>query len=271
MRRALAGALAALVLGAQAAENVAFVADIRGNATIEGDGKLNFLAELAPGTRLLLGTNASAAITYAATGAEFTLTGPGEFLVNPLEVRVEKGPAPKRRAVVALTDPSVIARVAQSATASLRMRGVSPGAGTATILEYPVDTRVATLTPALRLREGAAIEGLTVSLLDADGKQLWHGSAKPGMRPSVKLSPATRYTWTVMTSNGPIGEAGFETLPAQAIAKAEKSRAAARSFADRVLHAVLLQDIGASQDAREAWAALSRERPDLPEAAVLAR
>jgi hypothetical protein len=37
------------------------------------------------------------------------------------------------------------------------------------------------------------------------------------------------------------------------------------------MHAVLLQEIGATQDAREAWAGLARERPDLPELAVLAK
>ena len=74
-----------------------------------------------------------------------------------------------------------------------------------------------------------------------------------------------------MTPKGVLGEARFETLPAQAMARAEKSRASARTFTDRVMHAFLLQDLGATQDAREAWAALSRERPDLPELAALAR
>jgi hypothetical protein len=36
------------------------------------------------------------------------------------------------------------------------------------------------------------------------------------------------------------------------------------------MHALLLQDLGATQEAREAWAALARERPDLPELAGLA-
>jgi hypothetical protein len=37
------------------------------------------------------------------------------------------------------------------------------------------------------------------------------------------------------------------------------------------MHAFVLQDVGATQDAKEAWSALARERPDLPELAVLAR
>lgn len=274
MRVCLACVVLAIGLGAHAAGSVAFVADIKGNATIEGDGKLNFLAELTPGTRLLLGTGASASITYAASGVEFTVTGPGEFLVMPAEVRVEKGPAPTRRTVMVRPDPGVVARVSQAATASARMRGVVAGAGNAdkAALEYPVDTRVASLQPVLRLRDGASIEGATLALQDANGKEVWKGAVKSAtMRSPVRLSPATRYTWTVMTPKGPLGEARFETLSAEAMARAEKSRGAARSFTGRVMHAFLLQDIGATQDAREAWAALARERPDLAELAILAR
>src|SRR4051812_37611737 len=147
MRLAAAALLAATGI-AHAAPPVAFIADLRGNATIEGDGKLNFLAEIEPGTRLLLGSGATASVTYASTGAEFTITGPGEFLVAASEVKAEKGAAPKKRSVMALPDPTVVSQVSQSATASLRMRSLSPGAAKGE-LEYPVDTRVATLQPVM--------------------------------------------------------------------------------------------------------------------------
>lgn len=271
MRLAAAGLLVAAALAVQAAgPPVAFVADIRGNATIEGDGKLNFLAELPAGTRLLLGSNASASITYASTGHEFTVSGPGEFLVTPSEVKAEKGTMPKRRTVQALPDPSVVGRLSQTATASLRMRSLNPASAEKVGPAYPVETRVSSLTPVLRAR-GAA-PGAAAAIQDAAGKELWKGGVSPeGTRPSVKLSPATRYTWTVMTPQGALAEARFETLPADAIARVEKSRVAARSFPERVMHAFLLHDLGASQEAREAWAALARERPDLPELAALAR
>lgn len=274
MRVALGCAILALCLGAQAAGSIAFVADIKGNATIEGDGKLNFLAELALGTRLLLGTGASASITFAASGAEFTLTGPGEFLITPAEIKAEKGPAPTRRTVMVLPDPGVVARVSQAATASARMRGGVASASNAdkAALEFPVDTRVTSLQPMMRLRDGASIEGTTLTVQDANGKEVWKGGLKSAaMRSPVKLSPASRYTWTVTTPKGALGEARFETLSVEAMARAEKSRRGARNFADRVMHAFLLQDIGATQEAREAWTALVRERPDLPELAILAR
>ena len=270
MRRVLACVLLATGLGAQAA-NVAFVADIRGSASIEGDGKLGFLAELAPGTRLLLGTGASAAITFAASGAEFTIAGPGEYVVTPSEVKMEKGVAPVRRAVPKLPDTGVITRVSHAATASVRMRGVATPAPS-TPLEYPVNARVATLQPAFRWKREQPAEEMTVRVQDMAGKEVWKASVQPNTVPaSLKLAPGTRYVWTLRTPKGPVGGAEFETLPAEAVARAEKSRAGANNFAARVLHALLLQDLGAEHDARDAWAALARERPDLPELAALAR
>ena len=268
MIRVAAAIAFALCLGAQAAELVAFVADLKGNATIEGDGKLNFLAELASGTKLLLGTGARVAVTYASSGTEFTIVGPGEFVVTASEVRAEKGPAPTRRTVMALPDPGIVARVSRTATASVRMRSVSPEAAGKGLV-YPVNTKVATLQPVLRWR--GATGAASVVLADSGGKEVWKASSASPALPPMKLAPGTRYTWSVATGTGPLGEGSFETLPADAMAKADRSRAAAKGFPDRVLHAFLLQDLGATQDAREAWAALARERPELPELAALAR
>lgn len=270
--RLAASMLAAVALSAQAADPVAFVADLQGNATIEGNGKVNFLAELPAGTRLLLGTGSTVAVTYASTGAEFTLRGPGEFVVTPKEVKAEKGATPARRTVTVLPDPAVIAKVSRTANASLRMRGINPQGTSKVALDYPVNTRVTTLQPILRWSGEPTAEEFAVSITDASGKEVWKGNVKPAMaKPGVKLSPSTIYTWTVMTPKGAKAQARFETVSVDAMAKAEKSRAAARTFSERVIHVFILQDIGAGQDAKEAWAALSRERPDLPELAVLAR
>ena len=67
-----------LSLAALASGPVAFVADIHGNASIEGDGKVTFLAELKAGTRLMLGSGAKVSVTYASSGAEYR-TGSRSF------------------------------------------------------------------------------------------------------------------------------------------------------------------------------------------------
>ena len=189
----IAATLVAAAALAASAQPVAFVADVQGNATIEGKGRLGFLAELPARTRLVLGPGARAAVTYAESGAEFTLAGPGDFVVGATEVKAERGAQPTRRSVQVMPDSGAIAKVSRTANASLRMRGLP---------------------------------------------------AEP-----APAGPPT----------------------AEARARAEKSRVSAKTFSERVMHAVLLQEIGATQDAREAWAGLARERPDLPELAVLAK
>jgi len=270
MRAGLALAAAAFSLAVNAAGPVAFVADLHGNATIEGDGKVGFLAELNAGTRLLLGSGATVAVTYAASGAEYTLRGPGEFVVSESEVKADKGAAPAKRQVSSLQDAAIVARVSKTATASVRMRNITPSAAR-NALDYPVDTKVATLQPELRWTQVAS-GAAEVKLLDANGKELWKGSAQSGAaRPAMKLNAATRYRWTVMTPAGVVGEAQFETLPSDALMKVAKSRSAAKGFSERVMHAIVLQDLGATQEARAAWGELARERPELPELAALAR
>src|SRR6187402_2845864 len=254
----LAVGLAALAAGAAP---VAFVADVRGAATIEGNGPLTFLAELPAATRVLLGSNASAAITYASSGAEYSIAGPGQFLVGAAEVVAEKGTAARRRAVSALTDATVVSKASQTATASLRMRGIAPTSQPA-MLEYPVSTKVSTLRPQLRWRAVAG-EEYTVAVQDVAGRELWKGRGKAeGTKPDAALVAGARYSWTVTGTRGAVAEAQFETLPAEALRRAERSRAASRSFGERVVHALLLQEVGADQEAREAWGVLARERPD---------
>jgi len=270
-RALLAAAAFAAALAASAADPVAFVADLKGNATIEGNGRVKFLTELAPGTRLLLGTGATLAVTYATSGAEFTLVGPGEFVITPDEVRAEKGATPTRRTVTTVKDSGVVSKASQLASASIRMRGMvleQP----APALVYPVNTRVISLQPELRWKGESPPEGFTVVLMDQADKEVWKTNAKPNAaKPAVKLSPAQRYKWTVMTPKGTVGEASFETLSVEAAGRVEKSRAAAKSFPERVMHAFLLQELGAAQDAQELWGNLARERPDIPELSSLAR
>ncbi len=263
-----------LVAASACAAAVAFVTDLKGDVRIAGGAKVAFLGELDASTRLVLEMGARLTVIYTASGVEYTITGPGEYLVDATEVKSLKGPAPARRTVVARPDPVVVARLAESAMASVRMRSaVAPAAPTTRpALLYPRSAQVATLQPTLLWNADTPPDGFTVVVATTDGKPVWRGRAKasPAKVP-VRLAPATRYTWTLFSGETSIGEASFETLPTDAIKRADASRAAMKSFSDRILHAFLLQDVGAVHDARQAWAELARERPDLPELAILAK
>ena len=194
MRRAFAALACCAALVAQADPPVAFVSDVQGNATVEGDGPVRFLEELGAGTRLLVASNARVVVTYVKSGAEFTARGPGEFSVQAAELRADRGPPPARQQVSAVSSMEPVSAMTRMATASVRMRGAKPP-------------------------EAAAAED----------------------------APLSR----------------------EARAKIARSQAAAKTFSARVSHALLLQELGAAREAREAWAQLARERPDLQELAAL--
>ena len=124
IRRALALAACCAALAVHAEMPVAFVADVQGNATIEGDGPVRFLAELPPGTRLLVATHGQIVVTYVKTGAEFTARGPGEFSVQAGELKADRGSPPARQQVSAVTSMAPVTATSRMATASVRMRGM---------------------------------------------------------------------------------------------------------------------------------------------------
>ena len=159
-------------------------------------------------------------------------------------------------------------------SASIRMRSATApkSASKRPELVYPRGAQIAVLQPTLAWNADIPTGGFKVVVTGADGKPAWRGSAKANtVKVGTKLEPGSRYTWSLSQGDTSLGEASFETLPAEAIRRAEAARAASRTFSDRILHALVLQDIGAAQDARLAWAELARERPELPELAVLAR
>lgn len=253
---------------------VGFVTDLRGDARTASGTKIAFLGEVQPDTRVVLEAGARLTVIYIASGTEFTASGPGEFVFGNDEAKAVRGAAPTRRTVPSRPDAVVVTRVANSATASVRMRSANPApppSGRPALL-YPRNVPVATLRPTLSWAAEPSASGFTVVVANADGKPAWKGSSKSNSaRVGARLAPASRYTWTLAAGETTLGEASFETLPEAAIKRVEASRAAARSFSDRILHAFVLQDVGATQDARQAWADLARDRPDLPELAVLAR
>jgi len=269
--RALLGlAGLAWACAAWAADPVAFVTDVRGDVTLEGGGRPRFLAELVPGARLVLAPQAGAAVMYIVTGEEFTLKGAGEFVVEGKGVRAVKGAAPASRVPPQRASAAVLVEASRAATASLRMRSAGPAKDAAGLL-YPVDARVATLQPTLRWG-GTAGGATTVVVTTTSGREVARGEVEgTTFRPSSRLEAGQAYVWEVSAGSRRLGNARFETLAAGAIQSADKARAQAKTFPDRVRLALVLQELGAAQDAREVWAQLAAERPDLPELANLAR
>lgn len=269
LRAALLG-LSLAVSAAAVAEPVAFVCDLKGEVALNDGGRPPFLAELIPGTRLKLAAGAQVAVMFVVSGEEFALKGPGEFVVGKTAITAASGAAPSKRKLAAHADTAILVQASKAGTASLRMRSASaPRAAGAGPL-YPTG-QIANIQPVLRWGgdPGATVE---VVVTAASGKQVHSGTAKGNsLKLPAKLVPGQSYSWSVAPQGGAPADARFEVLSADAVQAADKARAAAKTFNDRVQLALLLQGLGAPQESREVWGQLAVERPDIPELAGLAR
>jgi hypothetical protein len=258
-------------LAAFAADPVAFISDMKGEVLLDGAGRPAFLAELLPGSKLVLGSGAAASVMYVVSGDEYGLNGPGEFVVTKEGVKAAKGSPPTRRTAPLRPGAAVVVQTSKAAMASLRMRSAPVAKAEGKGPQYPANGKIATLQPALRWG-GDPAQTYTVLVTSVSGKEVYRGSAKgPSLKLPERLVPGQTYVWTVSVGAAALGDARFETLPADSIQAAEKARSGARTFQDRVLVALLLEELGASPDAREIWGQLAAERPDIPELAGLAR
>ena len=111
MLRLFRAAFAALLLAiapTAAANTVAFVCDVKGDVSLNGGGRPAFLAELIPGSRLKLGPGAQAAVMFVVSGEEYSLKGPGEYVVGKDAVSATAGAPPSKRKLASHADAAVI-------------------------------------------------------------------------------------------------------------------------------------------------------------------
>lgn len=264
-----AGALAA------SAQPVAFLTNVKGDVSLDGGARPAVLAELARGQRLVLGKDSLASVMYIASGKEYVLKGPAEYQVQQTEVSSPGAMPPPTRNTEWRTSSKVLVQVAQTSAASVRMRSVpAPKAEDPNRLLFPTEGSVASLQPTFQWHAAEAKAPAEFQLLVLGQADPVHRAKVTGAsyRLPARLKPETEYAWVVAVNGRELGTGKFRTLPAEAQQRVEASRPAARSeFSDRVMFALMLQEMGARQEARASWAKLAEERPDLPELAALAR
>lgn len=270
--------LAVLAAGpsALAAEPVAFVTNLKGEVSVDGGTRPLLMSELARGQKLAVGRDATLSVMYIQSGKEFVLKGPGDFAVGEREVTAGTGAAPSARETAWRASSEVLVKVAQTQSASIRMRSAAPPKAAApSKLEFPVRGSVSTLQPVLRWAavEGKAPSDVAVAVAGAEDKPVVKAKATGNsFKVPSRLKPDTEYVWSVSVAGAELGRAAFRTMPAASIEKADKRRPSDKAeFSDRLLYALLLQELGASQEAAELWGRLAQERGDLPELAALAK
>ena len=277
----LGAVLSFATLVAQAQSGVAFLTDVKGDAALD-TAKASLMAEVKKGARVTCAHECMVGVMYLLSGKEYTLKGPGDFLVGENEVTAKIGPPPTLRETKWKVSSQVVAQATQTSSASIRMRSLGSSAPKTEValpaerLIYPRDTKVATLQPGFRWASANA-KGPFEFELKANGsaKPLYKARANamnlnlPG---NVRLQPDMEYNWVVKSAASDVGMTSFRTLPAHALDLTQKRKPDDKAaFSDWLLYALTLKEVGADQDAGEVWAKLARDRPDLPELAALAK
>ena len=275
--RALLASVAALAcLATQAADGIAFITNLKGEVSVDGAQRPMLMSELAKGQKIAVGKESQLAVMYIQSGKEYVLKGPADYTVGEREIASGTGLPHAARATAWRANSQELVKVAQTSSASIRMRSMAPAKPVAkSRLEFPVQGAIATLQPTLRWtsadEKGPA--DLVIAVAGREDKPVAKAKVTgTSHRVGTKLKPDTEYAWSVSAGGQEIGTARFRTLPAAVIQDAEKRRPSDKAeFSDRLLYALLLQELGAVQEAQEAWGKLAQERPDLPELAGLAK
>ena len=257
---------------ALAAEGIAFISDMKGEVAVDGNPRPMLLSELAKGQKVTVGKDSQAHVMYITTGKEYVLRGPADYLVKDTEIAGSIMP-PVSRSTEWRTSPRMLSQVAQTSAASVRMRSIAAPKADAAVKAFPAEGTIATLQPVFRWKEEAKPAEFTLLAVGQD-KPVHVARSVNGATYKVpaKLRPETEYVWTAVAAGNEIGAGKFRTLSTEALTRIDKRRPSDRAeFSDRLMFAMLLQEMGATQEAREAWAKLSQERADLPELSALAR
>jgi len=276
LRTLLASVAALACLAAQAADGIAFITNLKGEVSVDGAQRPMLMGELAKGQKIAVGKDSQLAVMYIQSGKEYVLKGPADFTVGEREITSGSGIPPAARETAWRANNQVLVKVAQTSSASIRMRSMAPAKPVAkSRLEFPTEGAIATLQPTLRwtMADEKGPADLAVAVAGREDKPVVKAKVTGSShRVGAKLKPDTEYTWSVTAGSQEIGAARFRTLPAAVIQDAEKRRPPEKAeFSDRLLFALLLQEIGAVQEAKEAWGKLAAERSDLPELAGLAK
>ncbi len=264
------------------AQGVAFVTDLKGAATVDA-GKAALMGELKKGAKLGCAKECAVGVMYLQSGKEFLVKGPGDFIIGESEVTAKIGAPPTVRDTQWKVSAQTVAQVAQTTSASIRMRSI--GSATPAKVEdklpaerllYPTDTRVASLQPAFRWASSNEKGPFEFELKAGDAaKPLYKAkSTATNMKlpANVKLAPDAEYRWSVKLGAADLGATSFKTLSASSMELAQRRKPDDKAqFSDWLLYALTLKELGAEQDAGEVWGRLAKDRPDMPELAALAK
>ena len=265
MRHLAAALLAALVNAAALAAPLALVADVVGNASLQGN-RLRLLQELDADSVIVVNGSGEVVVFYLADGAQWSLKGTGGYRFTPNGPEAAAGaPPPERRASQpAFRDVRVRSdRVTQG---SVVMRSVAVDAlvPTSPVSEVVVTTPVELAWSPLSPSAAYAVEVVD----DAGARVFAHelAATRVALPASVKLAPGRTYRWTVRGKDAASGRTLERAAEFRYADDATRQRlalarpAASAPFAQRVMYVALLESEGARSSARELRRSLESEK-----------
>ena len=274
---------AAATSSAGFAHGVACITDINGEATL-ATGRAASLAEVGEGASISCLKACQVGVMYRLSGNEFTLKGPGDFVVGGADVVAKISAPPKLRDIQWKITPQTVNRATQTSNASIRMPSIGDGGSTkaddappASRLLYPLQSSVVSMQPTLRWTAGNARGRFDFELKTAaapdkilyEAKTPEHSLKLPA---SIKLQADRQYLWAVKSAGVEIGSSTFKTLSVRASELAQTRKPADKAeFSDWLMYGLTLREMGASQDASGVFGKLANDRPDLADLARLAQ
>jgi hypothetical protein len=256
----------------QAAEPVAMVTDLTGNAWLLKEGKqerLNVLSYLNQGGRVRLDSKASISITAFNPAAVYSISGPAKLELVSGEVHVISGSSLERSSLDqqkanAGRQFSAIQRE-RLAMAAVRMRGFGLR------LMAPVNGELLNVHPTFTWAAPNEAKSFVVTITDESEEVVVSEATviEPTWQlpTNLSLQHGHRYSWEVRiltTSGKEVADSGeFAIIDEERSRQILKQKPSVNaSFSDRVLYALLLESEGLEIDAADEWKLLAEERPN---------
>jgi hypothetical protein len=265
----LAGFFATLLLCSALADAkpIAIIADTKGEVKV-GAQAAKIMTELTRDSEVDLGADARASVMFIATGKEFSLRGPGRFVVEDAQVKAKAGPAPAARQTAWRVSNDVVVKVGETAPASIRMRSFAPPR---VELVSPREGKLLQMKPVFTWQAGGSTVPVQFELVEGTAESVISARAegeKFVLPANVTLRPGKTYQWGVKRMDQPEQQARatFTTASADEITRLTKLKPKESApIADWVMYGLTLHETGAFAEAKSVWERLAKVRPEFAE------
>ena len=240
------------------------VTDVSGKVLLDGRTPVKLIDGIEVHKTLTLGPGGRLALLNLVTGVETVFKGPCRFRLDG-EGRPQ-GARPALIRPVAVAQGPLRLKQESLVPAGILMRGAEATAEGPRLEVAPLGPVVLEASPLLSWKDPGSCTSTRFRLYDDAGAILHEAKVEGTSFQLPVLLPGKSYTWVLecgVSGRAPRMASGcIKVLDEVARLQLEKVRpAAGAAFADRVLYAALLDDMGLLKEGRAMWQALAKERP----------